>query len=114
LSIDWNKEHSSGFLLRISLDQPDIENAMDAMARKHAAEINQGWEVTSLTRDGEAVFVTVRKQGSDGSRIGPERAVRTKYQIASDGARSATRQALGIDRESWHFRDAWLLKADLE
>lgn len=105
---DWNKEHICGFPFRISLHQPDIEGAMDAMARAKGAEINQGWEVLSVRQDKEGVSVTARERKPDGEFVGAERTVRARYLIAADGARSTIRQSLGIKRESWPFRDAWL------
>jgi 3-(3-hydroxy-phenyl)propionate hydroxylase len=105
---DWNREHICGFPFRISLHQPDIEDAMDATARMHGAEINQGWEVSSFTQDPGGVSVTARRREADGSFAGAERTVRAKYLIGSDGARSTVRTSLGIERETWPFRDAWL------
>jgi 3-(3-hydroxy-phenyl)propionate hydroxylase len=105
---DWNKEHICGFPFRISLHQPDIEDAMDAMVRTHGAEINQGWEVLAVRQDNNMVHITAQQRLADGTRAGPHRVVQAKYLIGSDGARSTVRQALGIEQESWPFRNAWL------
>src|SRR3984957_19812104 len=56
---DWNKNHVCGFPYRISLHQPDIEDAMDATARSAGAVINQGWEVVSVSQERDFVSVTV-------------------------------------------------------
>ena len=93
----WDKEHVCGFPFRISLHQPDIEDAMDATARRYGAEICQGCEVQELSQDETGVTVTAR-----------ERTVRAKYVIGADGARSTVRELLGIGRESWPYRNAWL------
>jgi 3-(3-hydroxy-phenyl)propionate hydroxylase len=93
----WDRQHVCGFPFRISLHQPDIEDAMDAAARASGAEINQGWELGSLDQDEQGVTVTAR-----------ERTVRAKYVIAADGARSTVRELLGIRREAWPYRNAWL------
>jgi 3-(3-hydroxy-phenyl)propionate hydroxylase len=93
----WDRQHVCGFPFRISLHQPDIEDAMDAAARANGAEINQGWEVRALDQDEAGVTVTAR-----------ERTVRAKYVIAADGARSTVRELLGIGREAWPYRNAWL------
>jgi 3-(3-hydroxy-phenyl)propionate hydroxylase len=108
---DWNKNHVCGFPYRISLHQPDIEDAMDTAARSGGAEINQGWEVVSVTQEADFVSVTAferRVSASGEVHQGEQRTVRARYLIASDGARSVVRMGLGIERESWPFRGAWL------
>jgi 3-(3-hydroxy-phenyl)propionate hydroxylase len=108
---DWNKNHVCGFPYRISLHQPDIEDAMDAAARSAGAEINQGWEVVSVSQQADFVSVTAlerRVSASGEVHRGESRTVRARYLIASDGARSIVREGLGIERESWPFRGAWL------
>jgi 3-(3-hydroxy-phenyl)propionate hydroxylase len=111
IDMNWDTPDVSGFPHRISLHQPDIEDAMDAAARAHGAEINQGWEVVALTQDDARVTVTARERiVRDGAEPawGRERRVTARYVIGADGARSAGREALGIERESWPFRAAWL------
>jgi 3-(3-hydroxy-phenyl)propionate hydroxylase len=108
---DWDKNHICGFPYRISLHQPDIEDAMDAAARLEGAEINQGWEVVSVAQDVDFVWVTAqeRRMSASGEIFrGERRTVRARYLIASDGARSVVRESLGIERENWPFRGAWL------
>jgi 3-(3-hydroxy-phenyl)propionate hydroxylase len=108
---DWNLNHVCGFPYRISLHQPDIEDAMDAAARSAGAEINQGWEVISVGQETDFVSVTAlerRISASGEVHRGESRTVKARYLIASDGARSIVREALGIERESWPFRGAWL------
>lgn len=108
---DWDKNHVCGFPYRISLHQPDIEDAMDAAARLEGAEINQGWEVVSVAQDVDFVSVTAREwrvSASGEVQRRERRTVRARYLIASDGARSVIRECLGIERESWPFRGAWL------
>jgi 3-(3-hydroxy-phenyl)propionate hydroxylase len=107
----WDFEHVCGFPYRISLHQPDIEDAMNAAARGRGAEINQGWEVHAIEQDGEAVTISARERiarEGDEPHWGRVRKVRAKYVIGADGARSTTRELLGIQREQWPFRNAWL------
>ena len=99
----WDKPHICGFPFRISLHQPDIEDAMDAAARERGAEINQGWEVCRLVQNPAFATVTARERSS-----GRERSVQAKYVIGADGARSTVRESLGIRQESWPTRNAWL------
>lgn len=103
LDNDWDRPDISGFPFRISLHQPDIEDAMDLAARQRRAEINQGWEVCDLSQAEGYATVTAREQGS-----GREREVQARYVIGADGARSTVRRLLDIERESWPFRSAWL------
>jgi 3-(3-hydroxy-phenyl)propionate hydroxylase len=108
---DWDTPNASGFPNRISLHQPDIEDAMDAAARARGAEINQGWEVLSVAQDDAVATVTARERiASAGGDVqwSRERRVTARYVIGADGARSAVRESLGIARESWPFRAAWL------
>ena len=108
---DWDRPNVSGFPNRISLHQPDIEDAMDRAARARGAEINQGWEVISVAQDAARATVTARERivraGAE-PEWGGERRVTARYVIGADGARSAVRDSLGIARESWPFRAAWL------
>jgi 3-(3-hydroxy-phenyl)propionate hydroxylase len=105
---DWDREHVCGFPYRISLHQPDIEDAMDAAARARGAEVNQGWELVGLEQASDHVTVTARERsGGDDPIWGEDRSVRARYVIGADGARSAVRELLGVARESWPFRNAW-------
>ena len=56
MTIDWSDNHICGYPGRISFYQPDVEETMDAVARAHGAEVNQGWEIVDF------------EQGDDGSR----------------------------------------------
>ena len=105
----WAGDHVCGFPLRISLHQPDIEDAIDAAARASGAEINQGWEVVSLAQDERRVMVTARERRVSGDKVslGIERTVEAKFVIGADGARSVIRTTLGIAREPWPHRNAW-------
>src|SRR6201996_348653 len=83
---DWDKEHVCGFPYRISLHQPDVEDAMDARARKHGAEIYQGQEVTALEQTDAGERLPVRgRSGGDQPVWGDERIVQARYVIAADG-----------------------------
>ncbi len=103
IDANWDRAHVCGFPFRISLHQPDIEDAMDAAARAGGAQVRQGWEVCRLEQDATHVVVTARERDSERSLT-----VRAKYAIAADGARSTVRELLGIGQESWPYRNAWL------
>lgn len=93
----WDKPHVCGFPFRISLHQPDIEDAMDAAARARGAQIHQGCEVTGVSQLDDRVLLEV--QG---------RRIEARYLIGADGARSTVRKALGIGCDTWPTRNAWL------
>jgi 3-(3-hydroxy-phenyl)propionate hydroxylase len=93
----WNKPHICGFPFRISLHQPDIEDAMDAAARARGAQINQGREVAGFSQSDRSV--TLRTSGGEAN---------ARYLIGADGARSTVRTTLGIESETWPTRNAWL------
>ncbi len=102
VDFDWSGEHICGHPYRISLHQPDIEDAMDARARSAGAEINAGWAVCGVEQNKDFVRVKAEHRES-----GVTRTIRARYMIGADGARSVTRELLGIERESWPFRGAW-------
>jgi 3-(3-hydroxy-phenyl)propionate hydroxylase len=109
MSVDWSKLHICGYPGRISFFQPDVEDAMDQAARANGAEINQGWEIVAIDQDGDGVDVTARARDTDSGAVsGRQQRVRARYMIGADGARSFTREALGITRQDFGFRDAFL------
>jgi 3-(3-hydroxy-phenyl)propionate hydroxylase len=109
MSVDWSDLHIGGYPGRISFFQPDVEDAMDTAARERGAEINQGWEVSAIEQDADGVTVNARVRDLGyGTAGGQERTVRARYLIGTDGARSFTREAVGITREDFGFRDAFL------
>jgi 3-(3-hydroxy-phenyl)propionate hydroxylase len=111
IDIDWSADHVCGYPVRISMHQPDIEDALDAGARKGGAVINQGWETVGFEQDDDGVTVQARQRqrGADGSwELGEERQVRARYLIGADGARSAIRSSAGIPMEERGFSSAWL------
>jgi 3-(3-hydroxy-phenyl)propionate hydroxylase len=109
MTIDWSDLHACGYPGRISFFQPDVEDAMDKAARERGAEINQGWELAAIEQDEDGVTVTARERELGyGSGETGERKVRAKYVVGADGARSFTRETLGIERKDFGFRDAFL------
>jgi 3-(3-hydroxy-phenyl)propionate hydroxylase len=111
VQINWTEDtRVCGFYDRISIYQPDIEDAIDDAARERGAVINQGWEVKDFEQDEDGVTVTAaqRRRGYEGGTPEPPRTVRAKYLFASDGARSKIREKLGAEREDLGFSDAFL------
>ncbi|MFN0303555.1 MAG: bifunctional 3-(3-hydroxy-phenyl)propionate/3-hydroxycinnamic acid hydroxylase [Burkholderiales bacterium] len=107
----WGGVDISGFPFRISVHQPDIEDAMDTSARTHGVVVLQGWEVVAIEQDADFARITARERHvrrDGGAALGDSRVVKARYVVGADGARSTIRTALGIARESWPFRAAWL------
>lgn len=108
---DWSATDASGFPRRISVHQPDLEEAMDAFARSRGVMVLQGWEVVGVEQDSHAAALAVRERQvrDDGTAVfGASRVIRARYIVGADGAKSSVRTALGIDREAWPSRGAWL------
>jgi 3-(3-hydroxy-phenyl)propionate hydroxylase len=106
IDLDWSADHVCGYPLRISMHQPDIEDAMDAAARERGATIYQGVEVVTVEQDAGGATVVARRV--DGDREGAQIVVQARYVVGADGARSAVRESLGIERQEFPFRNAWL------
>jgi 3-(3-hydroxy-phenyl)propionate hydroxylase len=108
----WDEsEIVCGFYNRVSFYQPYVEEAMDTGARAHGAEINQGWELVSLTQDADRATLVVREHAAvDAPPLEHprERTVTASYVIGADGARSTVRGALDTDWRYFDYRDAWL------
>lgn len=101
----------SGHHARQSFYQPYVEEAMDAAARDRGADVRQGWEVVALEQDDHRVTLTVREHEDVGEapKADPRtETITARYVIGADGARSFVREAVGIEREDFGFRDAWL------
>jgi 3-(3-hydroxy-phenyl)propionate hydroxylase len=106
IDIDWSADHVCGYPLRISMHQPDVEDAMDEAARKRGAIIHQGWEVEAVEQDEAGVIVHARHTKKDAED--ETRSVLAKYAVGADGANSSVRESLGVESEQFPFRNAWL------
>jgi 3-(3-hydroxy-phenyl)propionate hydroxylase len=110
-AMTWGEEKFCGFHNRISFYQPNVEEAIDAGARGHGVEVNQGWEVVSISQDRDAVAVIARENERAVGQAGQplrERTVTARYVVGADGARSVTRQTTGAEWTYFDYRDAWL------
>jgi 3-(3-hydroxy-phenyl)propionate hydroxylase len=102
---DWDKDDISGFPYRISIHQPDIEDALDGSARVAGVTVFNGWEVTQVRQEKRQVHVSARYTNGHTDEIG--KTATARFMIGADGARSTTRALLGIEQEAWPFRNAW-------
>ncbi|MFJ6673935.1 bifunctional 3-(3-hydroxy-phenyl)propionate/3-hydroxycinnamic acid hydroxylase [Actinosynnema sp. NPDC091369] len=85
-------------------DQPRLEAALRAgLDRFPHVTLRTGVELMRLTQDDEAATVVLRDVGTD-----EETAVRAKYVLGCDGARSTTRVAAGITLTGTSYAEPWL------
>ncbi len=76
---------------RLFITQPGLEPILRARAEAAGARFLDGWELAGFTQDRDGITATVKDGGS-----GAERRLRARYLIGADGARSRTRELLGI------------------
>lgn len=108
--VDWSRPGVSGWVSHNTY-QPELENALDAVARRHESiEVHHGWEAIDIRQDAEFVEVTLRAYTEDGPET-PVRAitVRARYVVAADGGNSFVRRHLGLDFEDLGFSQNWLV-----
>lgn len=72
--------------------QTNVDAALDRYASAQGADIRRGYEVVSLTQDGDGVTVTARFR-ADGS----DTSWRARFVVAADGAHSTVRTLIGAD-----------------
>jgi 3-(3-hydroxy-phenyl)propionate hydroxylase len=103
LFLDWSGVDISGFSNHISMYQPNVEDAMDQAARERGAEIHQGTDVIGVDQDSDGVTIVARDRDS-----GEDTQFRARWLIAADGAKSAVRELLGLEREDLKMGTAFL------
>lgn len=77
----------------MAITQDRLEPLLRDRARDLGAELRLGTELLGLTEEGDGVTATVRRREDD-----HEYCLRARYVVAADGAESAVRTALGIER----------------
>jgi 3-(3-hydroxy-phenyl)propionate hydroxylase len=93
-----------GYWADLSIYQPDIEDAIDARVASHpSVERMLGWEATQLRSDDLGVTLQVRD-----TKRSEEVELRGRYLVGCDGARSFTREAVGIKRTDLGFNERWV------
>jgi len=92
-----------GWPIANMIHQPSVEAALRrALAERAPDALRSGWEMLDFAEDAEGVtahFAT--PQG--------ERALRARYLVGADGARSPARKACGIAFEDLGFEEPWLV-----
>jgi len=85
------------------IHQPSVEAALRRVLAERAPDaLRTGWEILSFTQDAESI--TAQFATPDG-----ERAIRSRWLVGADGARSPVRKACGITFEDLGFEEPWLV-----
>ena len=85
------------------IHQPSVEAALRAsLAARAPGALRSRWEMLSFAEDADGV--TARFATPEG-----ERAIRTRWLVGADGARSPVRKACGIAFEDLGFEEPWLV-----
>ena len=110
MTVDWSRPGVSGWA-SYNTYQPELENALDAVARRHeSVEIHHGWEAVDIRQDAEFAEVTLRAYTENGPAIPAlTKTVRARYVVAADGGNSFARRHLGLDFEDLGFSQNWLV-----
>ena len=115
LEFDWGAKGVSGYNSDFMYFQPVMERALsERVAAQSTVADYSGWELEKLQSEGGGVAVTLRKTlvvpGQTRPTPGDEvQVLHGRYLVAADGANSAIRKALGIEREDLGFNERWLV-----
>lgn len=88
-----------GWPSSVFFHQPTFESILRRTVGASGADVRLGVEVTSMAQDADGVDVHL----SDGT------AVRSRYVVGCDGARSMTRKAIGTGLDDTGFEESWLV-----
>lgn len=106
LKIDWNRPGPSGFAQMNMFYQPDFERVIaNRLALLPNVQIYRGREVVDLRHSGDHVELHLAATEDNPTQS----AVRGRYVIGADGARSAVRQLAGISQTDLGFEYDWLV-----
>lgn len=95
---------ASGYPIDISIFQPDIDAAIDQrVASCPNAKRYLGHEARSFSQDEDGVDLEIAP-----TKGGQARHIRARYVVGCDGARSAIRQGLTVERTDLGFNERWL------
>ena len=106
LQIDWNRPGASGWAQANGFFQPDLERMLvrrlDLLPQ---VTIMRGWELVELEQTHNEVALRFANP-DDRTQL---KSVRARYVIGADGARSTTRELLGVDQTDLGFSYEWLV-----
>jgi 2-polyprenyl-6-methoxyphenol hydroxylase-like FAD-dependent oxidoreductase len=106
LKIDWNREGASGWAQMNMFYQPDVEQLL---ARRIEASprvtIHRGRELLALEQHDDHVSLEFGATGDASDKV----TAKARYVLGADGARSTTRELLGIGQTDLGFQYDWLV-----
>ncbi len=114
LEFDWGAKGISGWHSDYMQYQPILEDALSARIKADPrVEIFHGWEAVDFREQDDHIEVVVKKTKliPDSPRpvlTDEERLLRGRYVVGADGANSAVRRFLGIERDDLGFNEKWL------
>jgi 2-polyprenyl-6-methoxyphenol hydroxylase-like FAD-dependent oxidoreductase len=106
LKIDWNRAGASGWAQMNMFYQPDVE---ELLARRIEASprvtIHRGRELLALHQHDDHVTLEFGATGNPADKVSAQ----ARYVLGADGARSTTRELLGISQTDLGFEYDWLV-----
>ncbi|MDQ6731319.1 MAG: bifunctional 3-(3-hydroxy-phenyl)propionate/3-hydroxycinnamic acid hydroxylase [Actinomycetota bacterium] len=110
LEFDWGAKGISGYNSDYMQYQPVLEDALAGrLGADPSVTVMRGWKAVDFREHGDHVEVVVRRSGDQPGSAGvEERTLRGRYLIGADGAGSAVRNWLGVERDDLGFNEQWL------
>jgi 3-(3-hydroxy-phenyl)propionate hydroxylase len=98
-----DREGSAGWPTANAIHQPSIERALrDALHDAPGLELRAGWRFTHMAQHAEWVEANFETHGGFA-------ALRARYLVGADGAKSRVREVLGVDMDDLSFDESWLI-----
>lgn len=106
LKIDWNREGASGWAQMNMFYQPDVEQLLARRIEESPrVTFHRGRELVSLQQHDDHVALEFCVTGSPDDKV----CAQARYVLGADGARSTTRELLGISQTDLGFEYDWLV-----
>jgi 2-polyprenyl-6-methoxyphenol hydroxylase-like FAD-dependent oxidoreductase len=106
LRIDWNRPGASGWAQMNMFYQPDVEQLLARRIEvSPRVTIHRGCELVALEQHDDHVDLVFGATGNPQDRTG----CKARYVLGADGARSTTRDLLGISQTDLGFGYDWLV-----
>lgn len=115
LEFDWGAKGISGWHSDYMQYSPVLEDALaERMRGDPNVDIFQGWQAVELREHDDHVEVVIKKTERVPGVAAPvvtdeAKTLRGRYVVAADGANSAVRRWLDIEREDLGFNQKWLV-----
>ena len=106
LKIDWNRTGASGWAQMNMFYQPDVEQLLvRRIAASPRVTLHRGRQLNGLEQHDDQVALEFGATDNPQDKIG----ARARYVLGADGARSTTRELLGIGQTDLGFEYDWLV-----